>query len=129
MQTDKNKPQTWRPFKPSLCRSCYATCCTMPLEVRLEDLVTMGLVSKEDLAEETNKKKIHRIVKHLQKEGIVKTYRSSTGLFLMNSQPNGDCQFLDGQRHCLIYSKRPQVCRQFPESMGLKLGHCPYQRK
>ena len=27
---------------------------------------------------------------------------------------NGDCVFLDGQRHCLAYSVRPRQCRSWP---------------
>jgi len=126
---DKNKPQTWRPFKASLCDTCIATCCTMPLEVKIEDLVTMGLVAPEDEIEGFTKKKIQQIVKRLQKLGIVKNYRSSTGLFLMNPKPNGDCQFLDEHRRCRIYLNRPQVCRKFPVSIGLRFGYCPYQKK
>lgn len=126
MISDKNKPSTWRSYKASLCSSCYATCCTMPLEVRYEDLVTMGFVPAE---EELTKKKIQQTLKQLQKLGIVKTYRSGTGLFLMNSKPNGDCQFLDEERRCSIYQNRPEVCRKFPEAIGLRWGFCPYQKK
>lgn len=126
MISDKNKPSTWRSYKASLCSSCCATCCTMPLEVHYEDLVTMGLVIAE---EELTKKKIQQTVKQLQKQRIVKTYRSGTGLFLMNSKTNGDCQFLDEKRLCSIYPNRPQVCRKFPETIGLRWGFCPYQKK
>ena len=124
----------------------------MPLEVKLSDLIRMGLVSiqgtteihNEVAIEDTNKiednfieeltskstrKEIQKIVKQLQKQGVIKNYRENTGLFLMNSKPNGDCQYLDSHRKCTIYTKRPQVCVSFPEKMGLKKGFCPYLRK
>jgi Fe-S-cluster containining protein len=102
----------------------------MPLEVRIEDLMIMGLVSSTEMGVETiTKKRIQQIVKGLQKLGIIKSYRSGTGLFLMTSKPNGDCQFLDSNRRCSIYSNRPQVCRKFPESIGLRFGYCPYIKK
>lgn len=141
-----------------------ATCCTMPLEVKLSDLIRMGLVSSDGVTEGSNesaiegaiesavedfiegandqegdladkltqkysRKEIQKIVKQLQKQGVIKNYRESTGLFLMNSKPNGDCQYLDSNRKCTIYTKRPQVCVSFPEKMGLKKGFCPYIRK
>jgi Fe-S-cluster containining protein len=28
--------------------------------------------------------------------------------------PNGDCVFLDGKRHCQVYSARPRQCRTWP---------------
>lgn len=129
MISDKNKPHTWRAYKPSLCETCFATCCTMPLEVRYDDLITMGLIPADDAGEEVTKKKIQQIVKRLQKLGVVKSYRSGTGLFLMNSKPNGDCQFLNEKRRCSIYKNRPEVCRKFPETIGLRWGFCPYQKK
>lgn len=125
---DKNKPSSWRPYKKSLCLDCWATCCTMPLEVRLEDLVRLEMVSAEEVFE-ISKKDIQKIAKRLQRQGLVKSYRESTGLFLLESLPNGDCRFLDQDRRCKVYDKRPGVCRQFPETMGLRLRFCPYLKK
>ncbi len=126
---DKNKPGTWRPYRSSLCKSCYATCCTMPLEIKLLDLLRMGLISVDE-ADLSSKRDLQKVVKHLQKQGIVKTYRESTGLFLLESKPNGDCLFLDSNiRSCKIYENRPQVCRSFPETMGLRPRFCPYIKK
>ncbi|MEY4615980.1 MAG: hypothetical protein RJB66_940 [Pseudomonadota bacterium] len=125
---DKNKPFTWRPYKKSLCKECLATCCTMPLEVQIEDLVGLRVVDAGDVGEGT-KKDLQRVSKLLKKRGIIKSYRDSTGLFLMESKPNGDCQFLDSNRLCSVYDRRPGVCRKFPESMGLRLGFCPFLKK
>lgn len=100
----------------------------MPLEVRIEDLIRMELVEAGEVGE-GSKKEIQKIAKRLIKSGDVKTYRESTGLFLMVSRPNGDCGYLDRERQCRIYDKRPNVCRQFPESMGLRMGYCPFLKK
>ena len=41
---DVDRLDTWSKYKPGLCDSCAANCCTMPLEVQLSDLVRLGLV-------------------------------------------------------------------------------------
>ncbi len=125
---DKNKPGSWRPYRISNCKDCIATCCTMPLEVRIHDLVRLGLVTDDEVGE-GSKKEIQKIAKRLLKEGLVKNYREGTGLFLMMSRPNGDCQFLNKERLCIVYDKRPDVCRKFPDQIGLRLGYCPYIKK
>lgn len=125
---DKNKPSTWRVYNSNLCVDCIATCCTMPLEVRIEDLVRLGYVDYADV-DELTRKETQKIAKQLIKDGIVKTYRESTGLFLMSPKSNGDCQFLNSERTCNVYDKRPGVCRNFPEKMGLRFGFCPYIKK
>lgn len=100
----------------------------MPLEVRIDDLIRLGLVANID-PETASKRDLQRIAKDLQKSGIVKNYRESTGLFLMQDKLNGDCRYLDEDRLCTAYEKRPSVCRQFPEKMGLRLGFCPFLKK
>lgn len=128
MASDKDKPFSWRPYRASLCKDCMATCCTMPLEIRIDDLIRLGLVNLS-LNSEVGKKDLQRIAKDLQRRGLVKSYRDGTGLFLMSARVNGDCLFLDGNRRCTVYENRPEVCRRFPESMGPRLGFCPYIKK
>lgn len=125
---DKNKPSSWRPYRKALCRDCRATCCTMPLEVKLEDLIRLGLVDPGE-GDPESRKDVQRIAKRLLKEKWIRSYRESSGLFLMEARANGDCRFLDEERHCQVYDRRPGVCRQFPETMGLRLGFCPYLKK
>ena len=100
----------------------------MPLEVRITDLIRLGLVDNIEESSLT-KRDLQRIAKNLQKSGVVKSYRESTGLFLMQEKTNGDCRFLNEFRLCDVYEARPNVCRQFPEKMGLRLGFCPFQKK
>ncbi|MGL5669527.1 MAG: YkgJ family cysteine cluster protein, partial [Shewanella sp.] len=32
---------TWQKYRKGLCDSCHATCCTLPVEVTVSDLVRM----------------------------------------------------------------------------------------
>jgi Fe-S-cluster containining protein len=100
----------------------------MPLEVRLEDLVRLELITSDE-AFDSGRKNIQKLAKKLQKAGIIKNYRESTGLFLMAAQASGDCQFLNDRRLCDVYEKRPEVCRKFPQLIGLRPGFCPYLKK
>ena len=94
----------------------------MPLEVKREDLERLGLA---DPLEPSAK----RIAKRLQKEGIVRTYRAATELFLLEQKSDGTCQFLGRDRLCTVYEKRPSTCRGFPADLGPRVGFCPYKRK
>lgn len=124
-QVDKDKPQTWIKYKESLCRKCMGTCCTMPVEIKAEDLLRLQIISEDDLNLSRRK-----LVTRLRKEGIVQSYRESTQLFMLTQKPNGDCLFLNEKsRLCEVYDLRPNVCRQFPVSMGNRLGFCPMVEK
>src|SRR4051812_41562316 len=103
---DKDRPSSWVRHRESLCRGCNADCCAMLLEVTTEDLIQLGLCT-EDEARISPKK----LFKRLRKEKIVMSYREGTGLFMMQSKANGNCQFLDSTtRLCTVYEKRPGVC-------------------
>ncbi len=120
---DQDRPSTWRPFRAGLCGSCAATCCRLPLEVRAADLVRLGIATED---EATAPK---RLSKRLVREGIVRTYRSATGLFLLEQRANGDCQFLGEDRRCTEYERRPDTCRDFPSRVGTRVGFCPYRSR
>ncbi|MGE3262196.1 MAG: YkgJ family cysteine cluster protein [Bacteriovoracia bacterium] len=124
MPVDQDRPSTWISYKAQFCASCQATCCTMPVEVRVEDLVRMGVVS-EDEAQGSLKK----VARRLQAEGLVKNYRTSTGLFLLEQKNGRDCVFLGADRRCTVYENRPGVCRGFPVVLGPRVGFCPYRPK
>jgi Fe-S-cluster containining protein len=125
MIVDKDKPSTWVKYKQSLCSTCIGTCCTMPVEIKIEDLLNMGKISEDDLHISRRK-----LVNRLKKEGLIQSYRESTQLFMLSQRPNGDCLFLDAKsRLCVIYKNRPNVCRAFPTSMGLRPGYCPVIKK
>lgn len=122
---DIAKPRTWVPFKPSLCASCWASCChSMPVEVSVPDMIRMGFLDEKEAVSGSLKKAARR----LKSEGIIRTFRQSTLIFVLEQRPNGDCIFLDKNRLCTVYEKRPEICRQFPK-IGPKPGFCPYIKK
>lgn len=116
---DINRPSTWIFYKSGLCKGCYAGCCTMPVEVRIADLVRMGVVAEDEVSGSLKK-----VAKRLVKAGIIKTFRAKTGLFMLEQKQNGDCFYLDQNRLCTIYERRPDVCRDFPR-VGPRPGFCP----
>lgn len=123
MAVDKDLPHTWIKYKSALCSSCYATCCTMPVEITAEDILRLELA---DVDEMENPKKV---ASQLIKKGIVSQYREKTGLFTLTQKSNSDCYFLGPDRLCKVYDKRPGVCRKFPEIMSRRLSYCPYLKK
>lgn len=122
MAVDQDRPSTWVSFRAHYCDTCIATCCMMPVEVKMEDLVRLGLASPD----EESPKKVGR---RLQAEGIVRSYRAATGLFLLEQKNGRDCVFLGADRRCSVYEKRPGVCREFPLTMGPRPGYCPSKPK
>ena len=121
---DVDRPSTWKKFsKDEICHTCIASCCTMPVEVTLEDLFRLELTNEDEVQNSSVKK----VAKRLIKEKWVSTYREGTKLFMLTQKANRDCVFLDTKtRRCTNYEKRPDVCRQFP-SIGPRPGFCPYK--
>lgn len=121
MKPNKDRPSTWIKYKKGMCTGCYGGCCTMPVEVHGSDLIRLGLISQDELAEESLKK----ISKRLIKKGIIKSFRQGTDLFMLTQKANDDCVFLSSQtRLCTVYDKRPDVCRKFPD-VGPRPQFCP----
>ncbi|MBN8535927.1 MAG: YkgJ family cysteine cluster protein [Deltaproteobacteria bacterium] len=126
MKIDIDRPSTWKKFKTSTqCESCFAGCCTMPVEVKIEDLIRLDLTDKD----EVENLGIKRVTKKLIKEKKIIYFREATGLFMLMQKANKDCIFLDlKSRKCTVYSKRPDVCRNFPDE-GPRPGFCPQELK
>ncbi|MCX7977932.1 MAG: YkgJ family cysteine cluster protein [Bdellovibrionaceae bacterium] len=123
-KVDVDRPSTWRAHRPGLCQGCWGSCCTMPVEVRIDDLVRLGLVSEDEA-----RGSLKKVAKRLIREKIIVSYRQSSGLFMLASKPNRDCIFLNSEtRRCTVYEKRPNVCREFP-SIGPRPGWCPAMAK
>jgi uncharacterized protein len=120
---DVDRPSEWLRFKPSMCNGCWAGCCTMPVEITIADLVRMGLAHEDDL-----RSSLKKLAKQLMNEGIIKSFRAATGLFMLEQKNNRDCIYLGADRLCTIYEKRPETCRKFP-SMGPRPGFCPAGRR
>ncbi len=92
----------------------------MPVEVKLADLIRLGLCSEDEAAGSVKK-----LSKRLIKEGYIVSYRQGTEFFMLSQKANRDCYFLDSKtRLCTVYEKRPDTCRQFP-SIGPRPGFCP----
>ena len=58
--------ETWAKYTSGLCKDCNATCCTMPAEVNVNDLIRIGVVDEFERDEPAK-----YIAKRLLKEGVV----------------------------------------------------------
>ncbi|UOF00977.1 YkgJ family cysteine cluster protein [Bdellovibrio reynosensis] len=117
---DIDRPSTWKPYKNNMCNGCFGGCCTMPVEIRLSDLIRLGVTDEDEAAGS-----IKKLAKRLIKEGILTSYRAGTEFFMLSQKANRDCYYLDSKtRLCTVYEKRPDTCRQFP-SIGPRPGFCP----
>lgn len=120
MKIDIDRPSTWKIYKTGMCDGCFGGCCTMPVEVKLSDLIRLGVTTEDEAASSMKK-----LSKRLHKEGIISSYRQGTELFILTQRHGRDCLYLHPQtRLCTVYEKRPEVCRQFP-SIGPRPGYCP----
>jgi Fe-S-cluster containining protein len=95
----------------------------MPLEVSLPDLIRLGFVDQDEAIED-----LKAIAARLKKKKIIQKFHPKKMIFVIAQKKNKDCIFLDGNRRCTVYSKRPEICRQFPK-IGPKPGFCPYVTK
>jgi Fe-S-cluster containining protein len=122
---DVDRVETWTRYRNGLCDSCVANCCTMPVEIKLPDLVRMQLVDPFEAEHED----VKQIAKRLIKAGVVLRFNGKFGIFTLARRANGDCTFLDANtRRCTIYELRPNTCRKHPQ-VGPKPNYCPYGRK
>lgn len=119
-QPDIDRPSTWKLYRDGFCKGCHGSCCTMPVEVELNDLIRLGVVDQDEASGS-----IRKVASRLKKEGLITSYRQGTDLFMLTQKANLDCYYLDSKtRLCTVYEKRPQVCRSFP-SIGPRPGYCP----
>lgn len=123
MCADINRLETWTRFRQGLCRDCMGSCCSMPVEVRLPDLVRMGVVDAFEQEEP-----LKQIAKRLQKARVIEHFNFKHALFTLARRANGDCAYLDQKtRRCTIYELRPNTCRQHP-AVGPRPGYCAYTK-
>lgn len=121
---DIDRLDTWQKYRKGLCDTCNASCCTLPVEVGLDDLIRLGLVDEFERGEP-----LSRIAKRLQKEGVVGRFHQKTGIFTLSRMSNDDCLFLDTRsRRCTVYDRRPATCRNHPQ-IGPRPGFCAYRPK
>jgi Fe-S-cluster containining protein len=122
-KVDPQRPSTWRPYKNGMCDDCTGGCCTLPVEVTLKDLIRLELTDEFEIEND-----FKGLLKRLQKERIVKSYYPPTKVFILETKNYSDCIFLDHNRRCTVYEKRPDTCRNFPK-IGPKSNWCPYEKK
>ena len=121
---DLDAPSTWVKYKKGMCRDCQALCCTMPVEMKLTDLVRMGIVDDFEAQEPPR-----QIAKRLKKERLIDHFNLKREIYTLARRANGDCIYLDFQtRQCTIYDKRPNICRNHPR-VGPRPGYCAYKLK
>lgn len=121
---DPDRLETWARYSNGLCRDCRATCCTLPVEVRIDDLIRLEVVDPFERDEP-----LRNIARRLSKAGIVEHFNQKHGIFTLTRLANGDCLYLDRQtRLCTVYAKRPDTCRNHPR-VGPRPGYCAYQPK
>src|SRR5688572_3684606 len=104
------EPSTWIPYKKGLCEGCWSGCCTLPVEVSAMDLMRLELITEEEAA-----LSLKKVAKRLMKDGIIQAFQTKSQLFVLEQRRGRDCIFLDQQRRCTVYEKRPEVCRKFPK--------------
>lgn len=115
---------TWLKYRNGLCESCRATCCTMPVEVRMSDLARMGVIDEFELAEDPK-----QIAKRLMKARIIEHFNFKNSIFTLARRASGDCLYLDAvSRLCTIYEQRPNTCRNHPR-IGPRPGFCAFQSR
>lgn len=113
---------TWQKYRKGLCDTCHATCCTLPVEVRVSDLVRMALVDEFEAEGD-----LKSIAKRLQKARLIDHFNHKTAIFTLARMANDDCLYLDSHtRRCTIYHQRPETCRNHPQ-IGPKPNFCPYR--
>lgn len=121
--SDAQRPSTWIKYRKGLCEGCWSGCCTLPVEVSAYDLIRLGLTTEEEAG-----LSLKKLFKRLQKERIVQAFNQKAQLFVLEQRYGRDCLYLDKNRLCTVYEKRPEVCRQFPK-IGPRPGWCPARPK
>jgi len=122
---DVDRCDTWTRYRNGLCDSCAANCYTMPVEVRVPDLIRLGLVDPFEAEHDAPK----QIAKRLEKAGLIDHFNFRNSIFTLARRANGDCANLHPQtRRCTVYEQRPDTCRKHPQ-VGPKPGYCPYGDK
>ncbi len=122
---DVERIETWSRFRAGMCDTCMANCCTMPVEVKLPDLVRLGLVDPFEAEHEDP----GQIAKRLIKAKVLERFHAKSGIFTLMRRADGDCQYLDAKtRRCTVYDQRPNTCRLHPQ-VGPRPNHCPYGNK
>jgi len=121
--SDAQRPSTYIRYRKGLCEDCWGGCCTLPVEVSAADLIRLELITEEEAAISLKK-----VAQKLTKARVIQAYNQKSQLFVLEQRYGRDCIYMNRERRCTVYDKRPEVCRTFPK-IGPKPGFCPYRRK
>ncbi len=119
--SDIDKPGTWRLYKKGICATCFGTCCTLIVEVTAKDLIRLGFTDEWEV-----ENCFKDLIRNLKKQGIIKRYNFKNQKFTLMQKNGNDCFFMNRDRLCSVYEKRPEVCRNHPVHAGPRKGYCPY---
>ncbi|AZS51838.1 YkgJ family cysteine cluster protein [Entomomonas moraniae] len=121
---DPDRLETWAKYHKRLCDTCQATCCQLPVEIKLDDLIRLGIL--DDFARD---EPLKNLAKQLKKQGVIEHFNQKKELFTITRLANNDCYFLDTKtRRCTVYTNRPNTCRNHPQ-IGPRPNFCAYRPK
>jgi hypothetical protein len=75
---DITRIDTWHRYRKGMCDSCMAGCCQLPVEVRMADLLRIGVVDEFEAGEP-----LKAIAKRLMKAGVVKHLNQRDEIFTL----------------------------------------------
>lgn len=113
----------WLRYKKEMCQSCEASCCYMPVEVDVADLVKMQLFDSF-ISELSLKEQIKSISEHPD----IQRYNHKSQKYTLKQRSSGACPFLDNNKRCRIYALRPKTCANHP-LVGPRPGYCAYIKR
>jgi hypothetical protein len=122
-QVDVDRLDTWTRYRNGLCTGCVANCCTMPVEVRLPDLVRLQLVDAFEAEHEAPK----QIARRLAKAGVVEHFNFKRSIFTLARRASGDCLYLDDRRAAARPNSAPTPAAR--PQVGPRPGYCAYARR
>ena len=109
---------SWTKYKKGLCETCVGSCCFMPVEVNVSDLVRLNILDEFHLV-----LTVREQIKDALKHPAILRYTPSTEKFTLRQKSDGSCYFLDSNKKCKLYNQRPDTCRNHPE-VGPRPGFC-----
>ena len=97
--------ETWQKYSTHMCGGCVYSCCTLPVEVKIKELIRIGIVDEFERGDPPK-----NIAKRLQKEGIVERYNNKSEIFTLQRMSNNDCLYLDRKtRFCTIFMTSARI--------------------
>lgn len=72
---DSDRLETWACYSNGLCRDCQATCCTLPVQVRIDELIRLEVVDAFERDEPPM-----NVAKRPSKAGIVEHFNQKHGV-------------------------------------------------